>query len=446
MKFVFWSITYIILTSLLVIFFVKEKKIMAFFKEKEELFANKLENIGDERKNKYVKIADVITSIGISIVVLFYFLIDKTPDSTMPIKVKLIYLILIGYIAILSMRKYHEFLILTSLIMLVLGKAMFNIQDINFYILLWLMLFVGIATILLYRKQLSSSFHTIETTVTAITIVLIIQTYFLGNFVVPTPSMFPTIEPKDRFFANMVIYKFTHPKVADIISFKEPMANKVMYTKRLVGEAGTTIQIAEDGKLMLDGKYSGLPVAYEARGLMSNHELFYIPKKGDKIKIDKIWAINKSVGHKKSDDSRIAFVDWDNTYGTGNKFVELTPAEFYSQIQTKENFKEIIANNNSYNYDKEDDYKNNIYYTFTLKVEGRSERVLPILDFKYNDVLFNKLLSGETITLDHNYYIAMGDNTGDSLDSRYWGNVQDNRIGGKLLFRFWPLPKFGPIK
>ena len=40
----------------------------------------------------------------------------------------------------------------------------------------------------------------------------------------------------------------------------------------------------------------------------------------------------------------------------------------------------------------------------------------------------------------------MGDNTKNSLDSRYWGYVQDNRIKGKILVRFWPLYKFGLIK
>lgn len=65
---------------------------------------------------------------------------------------------------------------------------------------------------LLYKEELAKSFHAIETTITAVVIVLIIQTFFLGNYVVPTASMSPTIEPKDRFFANMILYKFTDPK------------------------------------------------------------------------------------------------------------------------------------------------------------------------------------------------------------------------------------------
>ena len=78
-------------------------------------------------------------------------------------------------------------------------------------------------------------------------------------------------------------------------------------------------------------------------------------------------------------------------------------------------------------------------------MEGRNETVLPIMDLKYDDALFLKLLKGETLTLDKNYYIAMGDNTTNSLDSRFFGYVSEDRIKGKLLFRWWPLNRLGLI-
>ena len=78
-------------------------------------------------------------------------------------------------------------------------------------------------------------------------------------------------------------------------------------------------------------------------------------------------------------------------------------------------------------------------------MEGRQETVLPIMDLKYDDALFLKLLKGETLTLDKNYYIAMGDNTTNSLDSRFFGYVSEDRIKGKLLFRWWPLNRLGLI-
>lgn len=39
-----------------------------------------------------------------------------------------------------------------------------------------------------------------------------------------------------------------------------------------------------------------------------------------------------------------------------------------------------------------------------------------------------------------NFYV-MGDNTSSSLDSRYWGCFEGNRLKGKAFFRYWPLKK-----
>jgi signal peptidase I len=305
------------------------------------------------------------------------------------------------------------------------------------------MLIIGCLLMLLYKEELAKSFHAIETTITAVVIVLIIQTFFLGNYVVPTASMSPTIEPKDRFFANMVLYKFTHPKKGDVIAFKEPKDNKVMYTKRLIGEPGQTLQVAEDGKLMINGSYSGLPVAYEKDGILGGDKI-YIPKKGDKVKLDKIIMIGKGVGKDDNGNDAIG-TDWSGLQ-IADRHKEITAEEFLNIVGTKKNLQQYIANDSSFNKDDINDMKNNTYFLYTLKVEGRDEKILPILDFKYDSAKLEKLLSGETLTLDHDYYIAMGDNTKNSLDSRYWGYVQDNRIKGKILVRFWPLYKFGLIK
>ena len=83
-----------------------------------------------------------------------------------------------------------------------------------------------------------------------------------------------------------------------------------------------------------------------------------------------------------------------------------------------------------------------------LKFIVNGEETGPILDFISDKDIRNKLLNGETveIILDDNYYLALGDNTDNSQDSRYIGFIKESRIRGRALVRFWPLNRIGLIK
>ena len=365
--------------------------------------------------------------------------------------------------------------------MMFLGRLMFNILDNNFYIYMGINIAVSGLLIYLFRNEtkevitkeslleearknseklqeitdetvesekrkrstLGRAFHRIDTAITAIVLVGLIQMFYIGNYVIPSGSMEQTIQIQDRVFANMIKYKFTSPKVGQIIAFKEPMNNQVMYTKRLTGAAGDTMQIIS-GRMVINDKPSEiLNRPYEPEGIFYDQKI-YVPKKGDKVKLDKIIMIGKLTGYT-SDEQFVAQADW-RGYNEGEMYEELTPADFLGRIGVKKGYKDIIGNENAFNTEDTHDVIKNVYYTFTLKVEGREETVLPIMDFKQDDELFNRLLTGETITLTQNYYMAMGDNTGNSYDSRYFGYVSENRIRGELLVRWWPLNRIGLLK
>ena len=98
---------------------------------------------------------------------------------------------------------------------------------------------------------------------------------------------------------------------------------------------------------------------------------------------------------------------------------------------------------------------------FLVENPGSALQMLPDLEFKVNgiptgmvlDVIHDKkyvkdLLEGKTVTFkaDDNYYLALGDNTNESYDSRMWGFVKESRIEGKAFIRFWPLNRIEVLK
>lgn len=504
MNILLWGIFYLVTAIFLVYFFFKEKEVIDFIKVKEDLLLNK---ISLEENEKNLKTGNIITVAGLIVTVIFFFISDRTPDPNVGIKIIGIYGMFILNVVFLVLRAQHEWIFMGNIVMLILGRLMFNIMDVKFYIFLVINAILAVILIFLFRrptkeeitertlleemkedknksnekvtienleekieveKKRRSSFgkalHRVDMSVMAVVLVLLIQTFYIGNYVIPTGSMEETIKIKDRVFANMVKYKFTSPKVNDIVAFKEPMTNKLMFTKRLVGVAGQTLQIkdiqamdltdpstvddagnvrvsnVDAGNIYLDDKKAEkLNRPYTKDGFLLDSKI-YIPKKGDKVKIDKIVIIPKGKAKIEGTDNFITGTDWSG-YGDGSyKF--LTPEEFLARIGTDKGFKDIVGNEDRY---EEGNPKYDVYYTFFLKVEGRDELVLPIMDFKYDDALFLKLLKGESLTLNKNYYIAMGDNTTNSLDSRFFGYVAEDRIKGKLLLRWWPLNRLGLI-
>ena len=556
MNMILWTIFYLVVSLILMYFFFKEKYVINLLRVKEDEI---LKKVSLEKNEKNIMIGNVLTIVALVVTAIFFILIDRTPDSIIRIKLWGIYGVFILNVVFYVLRAEHEWIFLGNLVMMFLGRLMFNILDMNFYIYLGINVVISLILIYLFkslpkeeiteqtilkevtkdnkklekilteskiknesteeifkkifpnenisveeriakeerkRSTFGKAISRIDNTMLAIILVMVIQVFYIGNYVIPSGSMEPTIAIKDRVFANMVKYRFTHPKVGQIIAFKEPMTDKVMYTKRLVGEPGTTLQIAkgkmdinkfeianvdnkpvypsfsgdkrkfeEDfkkyteqvnefnanklqnvgGAIMTNDKKSEIlekvtpQKVYLPEGLLMNNKI-YIPKKGDKVKLDKIIAINKVFG-KTDDGTLVGQVDWESYYD-GKGYKNITGKEFLELIKTDKNFKDIIGNDDELNANPAN-VLTNAYYTFTLKVEGRDEMVMPIMDFKYNDDLFKKLLNGETITLDKNYYMAMGDNTANSKDTRYFGLVSEPRIKGELLIRWWPLSRIG---
>ena len=249
-----------------------------------------------------------------------------------------------------------------------------------------------------YNKKI---IYYVETIGTALILVVIIQRFYIGNFKIPTGSMIPTIQVGDRVFADMVSYKFTGPKRNSIIVFKEPIENKVLYTKRAMGLPGETVKI-QDGILYINGEATNFR-QYSNLGIGDNE--WRIPKKGDKLEIIPAGNYNK--------------------------------ARNYTSIDIEKIQKEL-----KYNSASVYEFMPNLKFVVNGKETGL------ILDFIHDKDVVAKLMVGETVevTLDDDYYLALGDNTDNSFDSRYWGFVKGSRIRGRAIVRFWPLNRIGLVK
>ncbi|MGD1090007.1 MAG: signal peptidase I, partial [Verrucomicrobiota bacterium] len=59
----------------------------------------------------------------------------------------------------------------------------------------------------------------------------------------------------------------------------------------------------------------------------------------------------------------------------------------------------------------------------------------------YGHAMIQALAPDQEFQIRTNCYFVMGDNTMNSLDSRYWGDFPASSIIGKSFFVYWPLTK-----
>ncbi|HOQ36876.1 MAG TPA: signal peptidase I [Acetivibrio sp.] len=87
----------------------------------------------------------------------------------------------------------------------------------------------------------------------AVLVALFLTRYVIVSAYVPTGSMENTIMPKDRLIASRIHYLIGDPERGDIVVFKFPDDEEVLYVKRVIGLPGETVEI-KDGVVYIDGE------------------------------------------------------------------------------------------------------------------------------------------------------------------------------------------------
>jgi signal peptidase I len=103
-----------------------------------------------------------------------------------------------------------------------------------------------------------------KTLVFAVLLALVIRTFVVQAFHIPSGSMIPTFLEGDRVlvskfayglrnpFTNEVIFGRGRPERGDVVIFKFPENPKVDFVKRVVGLPGDRLQVA-DGRVLING-------------------------------------------------------------------------------------------------------------------------------------------------------------------------------------------------
>lgn len=92
-----------------------------------------------------------------------------------------------------------------------------------------------------------------ESLVIAAALALLIRTFIVTPFKIPTGSMEPTLVPGDKIFVNRFIYRFHPPQRGDVVVFRYPENPRRDFIKRLVAFGGETVEI-DNGKVKVNGE------------------------------------------------------------------------------------------------------------------------------------------------------------------------------------------------
>jgi len=127
--------------------------------------------------------------------------------------------------------------------------------------------------------------------VVALAVAVVIKTFLVQPFYVPSESMLPTIETNDRVMVSKLNYRFADPRRGEIVVFTSPFNDEVDQEsipqavvrhvleaigiqtasaddliKRIVAVGGDTVEI-RDGSLYVNGELADEPYLFQPGGM-----------------------------------------------------------------------------------------------------------------------------------------------------------------------------------
>lgn len=283
-------------------------------------------------------------------------------------------------------------------------------------------------------KKIKSKFREYaETLISAFLIAMVIRTFVVQAFKIPTGSMEPTLhgDPRhgDRIFVNKFIYRFKKPQRGDVIVFATKnipgLDGNKDYIKRLAGLPGETLEIKDGNVYINDQLITQNEIAkniYRNTGPMRQS----IPILKKRIKVPDTFFLVWSPDAGKLFLLNSAIYDLPKGTKMGEKFTfDPRYIEFMEGLVPFET-KFLAAGGQNIEFRKDGLYVDKVKYAEKYTIGD-----LYVILGQYG-------MEGHKIKIPDKCYFVLGDNSSNSKDSRYWGFVPEKNLKGEAMFIWWP--------
>ncbi|UCF10758.1 MAG: signal peptidase I [Candidatus Bipolaricaulota bacterium] len=254
----------------------------------------------------------------------------------------------------------------------------------------------------------------VEVLVVAGALAALVMTFVTVRMHVPTGSMIPTIDPRDSFFVDRISYYFRDPKPGDIVVFYHTDALAVRSV--VPGSPADVAGITPGTRIKFINQ---IPVADGGEGIVAT-----LPEETHVYLI----ALQKTDGGQYAH----------RTFSLGPTtpaMDSLGPFGLTTSEKRLRYVKRLIAVGG-----QTVQIRGGGVYVDGERLEG------PRFDREYTVSNDARMRYGVVPTLvPEGKWFVLGDNSSDSLDSRYWGFADERDFIGEPYLRVWPLSRFGAM-
>lgn len=136
------------------------------------------------------------------------------------------------------------------------------------------------------RREKSAFRENVESIIIAIILAFVMRQFVVQAFKIPSGSMEQTLLVGDHILVNKFLYRFTDPKLFDVIVFRYPWEEKRDFIKRVIALPGDEVHIRGQRIWVNDQRLTEPYAQYSLlHGRENEFGPLWVPKKGDEIEI-----------------------------------------------------------------------------------------------------------------------------------------------------------------